>query len=105
MRVSLHRISRRMRWLGIIFSLGLSDKERDYTRGPINSAVILLAIPMVLEMFMESIFVIVDMFWVAQLGADAIAAVGLTEAVITIVYAVAIGLSMATTGHGCPPNW
>jgi len=97
MRVSIHKVRRRTRWMGIIFSLGLSDKERDYTRGPINSAVILLAIPMMLEMFMESVFVIVDMFWVAKLGADAIAAVGLTEAVITVVYAVAIGLSMATT--------
>ncbi len=97
MRFSLHRTSRRLRWLGVIFSFGLSDRERDYTRGPINSAVILLAIPMMLEMFMESVFVIVDMFWVAKLGADAIAAVGLTEAVITVVYAVAIGLSMATT--------
>lgn len=97
MRVSYHKLSRRLRWLGIIFSLGLSNKERDYTRGPVNSAVILLAIPMMLEMLMESVFVIVDMFWVAKLGADAIAAVGLTEAVITVVYAVAIGLSMATT--------
>jgi putative MATE family efflux protein len=77
--------------------MALSNHERDYTRGPINTAVILLAIPMMLEMLMESIFVIVDMFWVAKLGADAIAAVGLTEAVITIVYAVSIGLSMATT--------
>lgn len=93
----LHSFRRRAQWLGIIFSYGFSGKERDYTRGPINSAVVLLAIPMMLEMFMESIFVIVDMFWVAKLGAEAIAAVGLTEAVITIVYAVAIGLSMATT--------
>jgi len=97
MRVSKQKISRRLRWLKTIFVLGLSNQERDYTRGPINSAVILLAIPMMLEMFMESVFVIVDMFWVAKLGADAIAAVGLTEAVITVVYAVAIGLSMATT--------
>jgi len=97
MRVSFHKISRRWRWLKAIFFQSLSDKPRDYTRGPINTAVILLAIPMMLEMFMESVFVIVDMFWVAKLGADAIAAVGLTEAVITVVYAVAIGLSMATT--------
>lgn len=97
MRVSYHKICRRKRWLQHIISRSLSDAPRDFTRGPINSAVILLAIPMMLEMFMESVFVIVDMFWVAKLGADAIAAVGLTEAVITIVYAVAIGLSMATT--------
>jgi len=97
MRVSLHKIRRRNRWLKHIVARSLSDKPREYTRGPINSAVILLAIPMMLEMLMESVFVIVDMFWVAKLGADAIAAVGLTEAVITLVYAVAIGLSMATT--------
>ena len=97
MTYSLTRVRRRLRWAGIILSLGLSNRERDYTRGPINTAVILLAIPMMLEMLMESVFVIVDMFWVAQLGADAIAAVGLTEAVITVVYAVSIGLSMATT--------
>lgn len=97
MRVSYHKLSRRKRWLQHIVARSLSDAPRDFTRGPINSAVILLAIPMMLEMFMESVFVIVDMFWVAKLGADAIAAVGFTEAVITIVYAVAIGLSMATT--------
>lgn len=91
------KLRRKFRWWRIIFAYALSNQERDYTRGRINTAVILLAIPMMLEMLMESIFVIVDMFWVAKLGADAIAAVGLTEAVITIVYAVAIGLSMATT--------
>jgi len=97
MRVSTHKFGRRLRWTRTLVSIALSNKERDYTRGPINTSVILLAIPMMLEMLMESVFVIVDMFWVAKLGADAIAAVGLTEAVITVVYAVAIGLSMATT--------
>ena len=97
MRVSVIQIRRRLKWWQTVFSMALSNHERDYTRGPINTAVVLLAIPMMLELLMESIFVIVDMFWVAKLGADAIAAVGLTEAVITIVYAVSIGLSMATT--------
>jgi Na+-driven multidrug efflux pump len=62
-----------------------------------NRAIVLLAIPMVLEMTMESIFAIVDIFFVSKLGADAIAILGITEAVITLLYAVAIGLSMAVT--------
>jgi len=97
MRLSLHKLSRRAKWLGIIFKYAMVGTQRNYTRGPLNSAIILLAIPMVLEMVMESIFVIVDIFWVAKLGAESIAAVGITEAVITVVYAVSIGLSMATT--------
>ena len=92
-----HGLRRRLQWLNIVVRTSLAEQERDFTRGPINTAVILLAIPMMLEMLMESVFVIVDMFWVAKLGADAIAAVGLTEAVITLCYAIAIGLSMATT--------
>lgn len=75
----------------------LSGRDRDYTQGPIGDAVLLLAIPMVLEMSMESIFVVVDIFFVAKLGAAAVASVGLTEAVLTLLYAVAIGLSMGAT--------
>ena len=97
MRISKHGLRRRVHWFTTVVRLSLAEQERDFTRGPINTAVILLAIPMMLEMMMESVFVIVDMFWVAKLGADAIAAVGLTEAVITLCYAIAIGLSMATT--------
>lgn len=75
----------------------LKGVEQDYTRGSIPRAVFLLAIPMILELSLESVFAVVDMFFVGKLGQNAIATVGLTESVITIVYSVAIGLSTAAT--------
>lgn len=79
------------------FRLSLRDTDIDFTRGPIGRALGLLAIPMMLEMSMESIFAVVDIAFVASLGTDAIAAVGITEALVTILYAVAVGLGMGVT--------
>lgn len=75
----------------------LRGDEHDYTQGSIRSAIVLLAIPMILELSLESVFAVVDMFFVGKLGANAIATVGLTESAITIVYSIAIGLSTAAT--------
>jgi putative MATE family efflux protein len=75
----------------------LNGEQQDYTQGSIPKAVLLLAIPMILELSLESIFAVVDMFFVSKLGQNAIATVGLTESVITIVYSISIGLSTAAT--------
>jgi len=75
----------------------LRDSDTDYTRGDVGRALGLLAIPMMLEMSMESVFAVVDIAFVSRLGTDAIAAVGITEALITVLYAVAVGLGMGVT--------
>ena len=79
------------------FRLAVSGKEQNFTSGSIRRAVFMLSIPMILEMLMESIFAIVDIFYVSKVSVNAVATIGLTESVITLVYAVAIGLSMAAT--------
>ena len=75
----------------------IAGTHQDYTSGRIDKAIALLAIPMVLEMLMESLFGVVDVFWVAHLGADAVATVGYTETCLTILFAIAIGLSTGAT--------
>lgn len=75
----------------------LRGEDHDYTALPLNRAVILLAVPMVLEMIMESLFAVADVFWVSRLGKEAVAVVGITESIMTLIYAVAIGISIAAT--------
>jgi putative MATE family efflux protein len=72
----------------------IRGSHRSYTTGPIGRSILLLAIPMVLEMIMESLFAVVDIYWVSRLGNDAAATVGLTESLMTLIYALAIGLSI-----------
>lgn len=83
-------------WLALIKEAVFGSRQ-DFTAISVNRAIVLLAIPMVLEMAMESLFGIVDIFFVAHLGADATATVGITEGLLVLVYAVAFGLSMGTT--------
>jgi putative MATE family efflux protein len=75
----------------------VSGTEQDFTEGKLSRAILLLSIPAVLEMVMESVFVIVDIYFVSKLGANAVATVGITESMVTIIYAIAIGLGTATT--------
>ena len=71
--------------------------HQDFTTGSLNRAIVLLAIPMVLEMVLESLFAVVDVFWVGHLGADAVATVGLTESLLSLIVAIGFGLGMSTT--------
>jgi putative MATE family efflux protein len=75
----------------------LRGSHQDYTTGNLNRAILLLAIPMVLEMVLESLFAVVDVLWVGRLGANAVATVGLTESLLALVFSIGIGLSMSTT--------
>jgi putative MATE family efflux protein len=77
--------------------LAARGSKHDYTQGSVARAIFLLSVPMVLEMAMESVFVVVDIFWVAHLGAEAVAVVGLTESIMIIVYTLAMGLSIGAT--------
>ena len=79
------------------FIIALTGKDTDFTTGSIRKAIFMLSIPMVLEMLMESIFALVDIAYVSRVSVNAVATIGLTESVITLIYALAIGLSMAAT--------
>ena len=96
MPTSARPASRLRAWAQLIRQ-SLVGTEQDYTTGSIDRAIVLLSIPMILEMAMESLFAVVDAFFVARVGIEAVATVGLTESVLTLVYSVAIGLSSAAT--------
>lgn len=79
------------------FWIAVTGKETEFTTGSIRRAIFMLSIPMILEMLMESIFALVDIAYVSKVSVNAVATIGLTESVVTLIYAVAIGLSMAAT--------
>jgi putative MATE family efflux protein len=75
----------------------LRGSHQNFTEGNLNRAILLLAIPMVLEMVLESLFAVVDVFWVGRLGANAVATVGITESMLALVFAIGLGVSLSTT--------
>ncbi|HEU4903834.1 MAG TPA: MATE family efflux transporter, partial [Flavisolibacter sp.] len=80
-----------------LFLRAVRGEQQDYTKGSLRRAIFLLAVPMIIEMGMESVFALVDLFFVSKLGKHAVSTVGLTESVLTIIYSIAIGVSMAAT--------
>ncbi len=87
--------SQRSLWSSLVEAV--RGSHQDFTSGSLNRAILLLAVPMVLEMVLESLFAVVDVFWVGRLGANAVATVGLTESMLSLVFAVGMGLSLSTT--------
>lgn len=96
MRTETVAETRWQRWRRV-FRQAINGEEQDFTTGSIDRAIVLLSVPMILEMAMESLFAVVDAFFVAKIGNEAVATVGLTESVLTLIYSIAIGLSAAAT--------
>ncbi|MFN0035891.1 MAG: MATE family efflux transporter [Saprospiraceae bacterium] len=96
MPIEINKETRFRRFLRVVRQ-AIRGEEQEFTKGSIDRAIVLLSIPMILEMAMESLFAVVDIFFVAQIGPEAIATVGITESVLTLVYSIAIGLSAAAT--------
>ena len=82
-------------WTSLVEAI--RGSHQDFTTGSLNRAIFLLAVPMVLEMVLESLFAVADVFWVGRLGANAVATVGLTESMLSLVFSVGMGLSLSTT--------
>ncbi len=93
--ISTSNAPQRSLWSSLVEAV--RGSHQDYTDGSLNRAILLLAVPMVLEMVLESLFAVVDVAWVGRLGADAVATVGLTESMLSLVFAVGMGLSLSTT--------
>ena len=93
--ISTSNAPQRSLWSSLVEAV--RGSHQDYTDGSLNSAILLLAVPMVLEMVLESLFAVVDVAWVGRLGANAVATVGLTESMLSLVFAVGMGLSLSTT--------
>ena len=85
------------KFLKLLFQAIRGKEGEDFTSGSINRAIFLLAVPMIIEMAMEAIFAVVDAFFVAKISVNAIATVGITETVMTLIYSMAMGLGMAAT--------
>src|ERR1700732_5128060 len=90
-------VESKQRTLWASLAEAIRGSHQDYTAGSLNRAILLLAVPMVLEMVLESLFAVVDVLWVGRLGANAVATVGLTESMLSLVFAVGMGLSLSTT--------
>ena len=95
--INNNRVKQRLKSFFRDVAEAVAGTEQDFTEGRLSRAILLLSIPAVLEMIMESVFVIVDIYFVSKLGADAVATVGITESMVTVIYAIAIGLGTATT--------